>query len=187
MLAARVLPHRPGPQRPIASLSHPRRTVTQPPPSPYDPDRGRQQPDDDQERQSSYGQQPYAGQNQHGQHGQQQQGQYGGYESYGQQYPSSYGQQQYGMAPPNNTMALVSLIAGIAGLTVVPFIGSVVAVITGHIARRQIAERGEGGSGMATAGLITGWVGVVLGILAIVALVLFFGAIAATVGPAGTT
>ena len=66
-------------------------------------------------------------------------------------------------------MALVSLIAGIAGLTVFPFLGSIVAVITGNIGRREIAASAgaQTGDGLAMAGLITGWIGVGLGVIGI--------------------
>ena len=65
-------------------------------------------------------------------------------------------------SPPNNTLAIVSMVSGIAGLTVIPFLASIVAVITGHIAKGQLrrAEGREGGDGMATAGLITGYIGI---------------------------
>ena len=79
--------------------------------------------------------------------------------------------QQYAPAPtrPNNTMAIVSLISGIAGLFFIPLIGSIVAVVTGHIARKQIAQTGEEGAGLATAGVVTGWVGIAVWGLLIVA------------------
>jgi hypothetical protein len=66
-----------------------------------------------------------------------------------------------------NTMAILSLVAGIAGLSVVPFIGSVAAVILGPIAKREIAASGgaQGGEGLATAGTILGWVGIGLTVL----------------------
>lgn len=81
-------------------------------------------------------------------------------------------QGQYAYAPsrPTNSMALVSLIAGIAGITVVPLIGSIVALIVGRTARKEIAQKGEEGAGLATAGIVLGWVGVAIGAL----LVLFF-------------
>ncbi len=68
---------------------------------------------------------------------------------------------------PSSSMAIVSLVAGILGFTFLPFIGSIVAVITGIMARREIeASRGAlGGQGLATAGLVLGWVGVGLSVL----------------------
>ena len=65
-----------------------------------------------------------------------------------------------------NTMAILSLVAGIAGISVVPFIGSIVAVILGPMAKRDIAASGgaQGGEGLATAGTILGWVGIALGL-----------------------
>lgn len=67
-------------------------------------------------------------------------------------------------APPTNNKALISLIAGILGLTLLPLIGSIVAVITGGMARREIRDSAgaDGGGGMATAGLVLGWIGIAL-------------------------
>jgi hypothetical protein len=74
-------------------------------------------------------------------------------------------------------MAVLSLVAGIAGLSVLPFIGSIVAVIIGPIAKRDIVASGgaQTGEGLATAGTILGWVGIgltVLGLCMIAVLVL---------------
>jgi hypothetical protein len=69
----------------------------------------------------------------------------------------------------NSTMAIISLVAGILGLTFVPLIGSIVAVITGPMAKKEIRESGGalGGEGLATAGVIMGWIGIGLTVLAI--------------------
>lgn len=75
-----------------------------------------------------------------------------------------------------NTMALISLIAGILGLTIFPFLGSIAAVITGSMARKEItASAGaETGDGMAMAGLVMGWIGIGLGIIGICIVCLTF-------------
>ena len=82
-------------------------------------------------------------------------------------------------APANNTMALISMVAGILGWTMLPFIGSVAAVITGHMARKEIARTGQPGSGMALAGLILGYAMVGLAALLIIGWLLLWGVFAA--------
>ena len=64
--------------------------------------------------------------------------------------------------PPNSSMAIVSLIAGILGITLFPLLGSIVALITGYAARKEIQESAGAlaGDGMATAGLVMGWIGI---------------------------
>ena len=57
-----------------------------------------------------------------------------------------------------NIWAVVSLICGILGLSIVPLLGSIIAIITGHMARSQIRRNGQGGAGLALAGLIIGYV-----------------------------
>ena len=67
---------------------------------------------------------------------------------------------------PTSTLALVSLISGILGFTLLPLIGSIVAVITGMMARGE--TRGSpptaSGDGLATAGIIMGWIGIALNV-----------------------
>jgi hypothetical protein len=53
-------------------------------------------------------------------------------------------------------------------------ISAPVGAILGHVARRQIRERGEGGDGMALTGIIVGWVTVGLAALGVLAFVIFF-------------
>jgi hypothetical protein len=69
---------------------------------------------------------------------------------------------------PTNGMAIASLILGIGGLTVVPLIGSILAIILGNMARKEIHARPDesSGEGMAKAGLVMGWIGVGLTVLA---------------------
>lgn len=89
--------------------------------------------------------------------------------------------QPYGSAPrrPTNGLAIVSLVASLVGVTIVPFIGSIVGVVTGHMARRQITETGEEGAGLATAGLVIGYVGVGLIVAIVLIMLVTFGIFAA--------
>ena len=96
-----------------------------------------------------------------------------------QGYPPAQGYPPPGygapVPPPNNTLAVVSMVSGIVGLTFLPLLGSIVGVITGHIARSQIknSEGREGGEGMATAGLVTGYIGIAFwGLMLVVGLLL---------------
>ena len=69
-------------------------------------------------------------------------------------------------ALPTSTMAIVSLISGILGFTLFPFIGSIIAIVTGMMARNETRSvpPAASGDGLATAGVIMGWVGVALGV-----------------------
>jgi Domain of unknown function (DUF4190) len=72
--------------------------------------------------------------------------------------PPGYGYPVYAYpaAAPTNGMAIAALVCSLAGLAV--GISAPVGAILGHIARRQIRERGEQGDGMALTGIIVGWV-----------------------------
>ena len=98
---------------------------------------------------------------------------------YGPPGPAPYGYPRR----PTSTMAVITLVAGIAGLTILPVIASIVAVILGPIARKELDRTGEEGSGMITAGIITGWVGVGIGVLL---LVLAVAAVVLSVGLAAS-
>ena len=76
----------------------------------------------------------------------------------------------------NSNTAIISLIAGITGLTVFPIIGSIIAVILGHMAKAEIRRSGGtlGGDGAATVGLVLGYIGIGLLILGICGFGLFF-------------
>lgn len=60
----------------------------------------------------------------------------------------------------HSTMAVVSLVSGILGWTFLPLIGSIVAIITGHMAKEEIKNNTEqlGGDSMATIGLVLGYI-----------------------------
>ena len=58
-----------------------------------------------------------------------------------------------------NNLAIISLVAGLLGW-IIPFIGAIVAVITGHRAKSEIRES-DGtltGNGIATVGLVLGYI-----------------------------
>ena len=65
-----------------------------------------------------------------------------------------------GTAAKTNTLAVISLVAS---LVWVCGLGSIAAVVTGFMARKQIAQSGgtQTGTGLAMAGIIIGLVGVV--------------------------
>jgi hypothetical protein len=119
------------------------------------------------------------------------------YPGYGTQqvpaYPTSpgygYGYPQQGYpgytapvmqsGPGTNGMSIASMVVSLVALISLPCYGvggiviGVVGAILGHVGKRQIAQRGEQGGGMALAGIIIGWISVVLG-LAVVAFLVFF-------------
>ncbi len=72
------------------------------------------------------------------------------------------------VAAPTSTLAVISLIAGVTGFTLFPLAGSLVAVVTGWFARREIEAAGGTiqGDGLALAGLILGFIGLGLSVLA---------------------
>ena len=81
---------------------------------------------------------------------------------YGQPFPPQpYG---YGHPPPRRTNGL-AIAAMVLGIVWVFWIGSILALVFGYIARKQIRERGESGDGMAIAGIVLGCVGVGLLVL----------------------
>jgi hypothetical protein len=110
-------------------------------------------------------------------------------------YAAGYGAagQAYPLARRTNPMAIASMTTAIVGLPLLMCYGlglpvSVVGAILGHIAKRQISARGEAGDGMALAGIVMGWIGAALGLLAIAGLVVLIVAVARTAppGPAST-
>jgi Domain of unknown function (DUF4190)/DUF1707 SHOCT-like domain len=72
------------------------------------------------------------------------------------------------IAPRTNQMAVASLVCGV-GQVFFWFLAGVPAIVFGHVARRQIRQTGEAGGGMATAGLVMGYVGVLGPIIALIA------------------
>jgi hypothetical protein len=80
-----------------------------------------------------------------------------------------------------SSLAIVSLVSGIASWLVLPVLGALVAVITGHMARKEI-RASEGrltGMDMANAGMILGYVHLALSIVGICLVVLLFAGLLA--------
>jgi len=81
--------------------------------------------------------------------------------------------------PPRSTtstFAVTSLVCGILGWTLFPLVGSILAIIFGHMARAEInREQDKDGDGMAVAGLILGYLSLLASVLAIIFMVLFLG------------
>jgi hypothetical protein len=84
---------------------------------------------------------------------------------------------------PTSALAIVSVVSGILGWTLMPFLGSIAAVICGHMARAEIRrDPNIDGDGLAIAGLVLGWVAIALSVLALLAvifIILFAGGLAA--------
>jgi uncharacterized membrane protein len=81
-----------------------------------------------------------------------------------------------------NQLAVASLACGVGqpftvGLSTIP------AIVLGHIARGQIRRTGEDGAGLATAGLVLGWIGA--GLIALIITLIVIAAIAFTRGAPG--
>ncbi len=94
------------------------------------------------------------------------------YKDYGQNPPPVYQQ--------NSSLAVISLISGIASFFIVPLLGAIAAIITGNMAKKEIKQSGGRltGEGMAQWGTILGWVnigfsviGICLGILVMLSVV----------------
>jgi len=70
-------------------------------------------------------------------------------------------------APPlraarkTNPKAIVALVAGIVGVAFLPLVGSIVALVFGYLAKREIEDSDEpqDGRSQAIAGIVLGWIG----------------------------
>lgn len=89
-------------------------------------------------------------------------------------YPAPDPSQQFPPVNPTNTLAIVSLVAGIVAYLFLGFIGGLAAIITGHIALGQIKRTGQNGRGFALTGTILGYVNVALSVIAGIILLIVF-------------
>lgn len=98
--------------------------------------------------------------------------------------PGAYQQPGASYAPqviPNSPLAIASLVSGILAWVVLPFIGAIISIVTGHMARNEI-RRSAGsltGAGMAVVGLVLGYAQ--LAVIALGACFFFFIVVAAAV------
>jgi hypothetical protein len=94
------------------------------------------------------------------------------YPSYPTSYPG-YGGYTTPVMPvgqKTNGLSIASLVVSLSGVVFLFCYGGggilgLVGAILGHVAQKQIRERGEAGGGMALAGVIVGWIVLALGIV----------------------
>lgn len=90
------------------------------------------------------------------------------YEDLGRSQPPIYQQ--------TSSLAVISLICGIASFFIVPLLGAIAAIITGNMAKKEIRQSAGRltGEGMATWGMILGWVNIALSLIGLCLAVLVF-------------
>lgn len=100
------------------------------------------------------------------------------YQPYGQPSGPQYGQYGqpvspygYPATPTTNGMAIASLVVSIISLTACLGATGIVGAILGHVAKGQIRQRNDQGGGLATAGIIIGWIGFALFLLGLAAVI----------------
>ncbi|WP_037912335.1 DUF1707 and DUF4190 domain-containing protein [Actinacidiphila yeochonensis] len=76
----------------------------------------------------------------------------------------------------NDSYATASLVCGVVG-TMTFGLSSIPAIVLGHMAKRRIRRTGDDGAGLATAGLILGYL-VTLGVLVVLGLIVALVAVA---------
>jgi uncharacterized membrane protein len=82
--------------------------------------------------------------------------------------------QQSSTSTQTSNMAVISLSSGILAWVLLPLIGAIVAIVAGHTAKRDIRESNGSltGDGMATVGLVLGYVQIVFVIIPICVIVI---------------
>jgi hypothetical protein len=70
-------------------------------------------------------------------------------------------------AAPTSGLAIASLALAIGGLTILPLLGSIVAIVLGYMARKAIRRQPDelSGDGIAIAGIVLGWIAVAVSVL----------------------
>jgi hypothetical protein len=82
---------------------------------------------------------------------------------------SDYGTSQspYGYGYPKNSLAVWSLVLGLVGIFVCGLFTGIPAIVVGHKARGAVAEGQANNGGMATAGIVLGWIATILSIVGV--------------------
>ncbi len=78
--------------------------------------------------------------------------------------------------PQNHFLAVASLVLSILGLLpILPLIGSIAGIVTGYVARSEIRKQPDQyrGDAYAKAGIILGWIGIALAVMAVCGLLFF--------------
>jgi hypothetical protein len=105
-------------------------------------------------------------------------GGYPGYPASATPASPGYGYGYGGYAQPmpvrqTNGLAIASMVVSLASILICGW-PAIVGAIMGHVARRQIRERGEDGDGMALTGVIVGWIVFALSVIGTLAYIIFF-------------
>ena len=93
-------------------------------------------------------------------------------------YPPGGAPGAYGQAPPSPALAIVSMVLGILSIVTfcIPYLAiplGIGAIVCAVIARGKIRQGRATGGGMATAGMITGALGLIIGIVVIILSVVY--------------
>jgi Domain of unknown function (DUF4190) len=75
-------------------------------------------------------------------------------------------------AQKTNSLAVAALVCGIVQFLGFWLLGTIPAIVFGHMARNQIRQRNEQGAGLALAGLILGYVGVALSVILVIIIII---------------
>jgi hypothetical protein len=85
---------------------------------------------------------------------------YQGYQGYPPPSPGGYGYPQLPQSSGTNGFAIASLVCSLVGWCF--FIGPILGLVFGFVALNQIKQTGQGGRGMAIAGIVVGGVGIAM-------------------------
>jgi hypothetical protein len=70
--------------------------------------------------------------------------------------------------PQTNSLAVAALVCGIVQFFGFWLLGTIPAIVVGHMARKQVRQRNEQGAGLALAGLILGYAGLALTVIVVI-------------------